>query len=125
MSRSNIGRKIQSLATVILVVGLIYAAITFFYLAWALYETLRISVDDAVYFGLMSGRTLSSVISVANTVPHIVRPIILFYCLKGFGHLIINSDKLVKLQRESVNGFMNRDIDETATWDVEAGGERA
>ena len=104
-----------------LVVGLIHAIITFLLLAWALHETYKMVGGYDAYLGLMAGPALSNVMNIINTAALIVKPIDLFYCLRGFGHLIINSDKLVRMQQESTTSFINRAVDETM--EREGGGE--
>lgn len=95
MDRKSIGEKIQDLAPIVFIISLIISSLSF--------------VISMGYVSIMFGSVLEfyDIMSVSNTsnamsviiifITNIVKSIVVYFCLKGFGHLLINFDKAISL----------------------------
>ena len=101
MDKSDLGHKLQSVAKAVLIIGLVQAGITCIFAVTAMLKDTFIQDNIAGYNYMM----YSTIINAANTALwSTIRSVVMFYALKGFGHLIINSDKMVEMQTEALRG---------------------
>ena len=106
MNKSTIGHKIQALAKVVLIFGLIQSAFTLITAASLVYDSIfTVHSNFSISVGIFPNQVFTGILSIISSIIWpVIRPFILFFCLKGFGHLLINSDELFRIKTEELKG---------------------
>jgi hypothetical protein len=98
MNKASIGHKFQSFAKLVLIAGLIQGVVVLAVFLLTISQAIG-SGDILGYFGFAM-ISLTSITS--GAIWNILLPFIAFYCIKGFGQLLINSDEMVRIQSEGL-----------------------
>jgi len=102
MNKTSIGHKLQSLAKVVLIAGLIQGIFIVGFLLTALWQSTGAHSEN-VGLSINVGLSMAGISTfTGGAIWNILLPFISFYCIKGFGQLLINSDEMVKLQAEGL-----------------------